>query len=71
MERSIGMSERKKAKTKKSAAQLEIGTDIWKDARRNDPNLSIRERAEVKADELDEKLLPPVEVPEAQGPTRF
>ncbi|MEI4516858.1 MULTISPECIES: hypothetical protein [unclassified Stenotrophomonas] len=69
------MSERKKAKTKtktkKSAAQLEIGTDIWKEARRNDPNLSARERAEVKADELDEKLPPLVEVPEAQGPTRF
>lgn len=67
------MSERKKAKTKtkKSAAQLEIGSDIWKEARRNDPNLSLRESAEVKADELDEKLPPPVEVPEAQGPTRF
>lgn len=49
-----------KGKTKKSAAQLEIGSEAWKQARRDDLSLSPKERAEDRSRDLDEKL-PPAE----------
>lgn len=49
-----------KGKTKKSAAQLEIGSEAWKQARRDDLSLSPKERAEDRSKDLDEGLPPAV-----------
>jgi hypothetical protein len=58
-----------KGKTKKSAAQLEIGSEAWKQARRDDLSLSSKERSEDRVKDLDEKLPPPVVRP--GKPDRF
>lgn len=58
-----------KGKTKKSAAQLEIGSEAWKQARRDDLSLSPKERAEDRSKDLGEKL--PPAVVRSSEPDRF